>query len=222
VIDLGRRVARLTLDNLAELPSTCANCVFWEHPAVRRAQVCDDAAEEKAAWLSEVLREWGSCGRIVYVDEEPVGHLIWAPPVWVPGADGFATAPVSNDAVLLTTGYVAPSQRGFGVGRLLIQAMAKDLLTRGGIRAVEAFGDTRASGGASERDCVLPTDFLLGVGFKTHRPHPTYPRMRMDLRSALTWREEFEVALDRLLGAVHPSRQPAPARPTQRSPREVR
>ena len=37
-----------------------------------------------------VLREWGSCGRVAVVDGEVVGHLIWAPPVHVPAADGFA------------------------------------------------------------------------------------------------------------------------------------
>ena len=35
--------------------------------------------------------------------------------------------------------------------------------------------------------------------------------MRMDLRSAVTWREEFGTAAERLLGAVkRPVRQPVP------------
>ena len=64
--------------------------------------------------------------------------------------------------------------------------------------------------------CVLPADYLLGVGFKTHRPHPRYPRMRLELKSAVTWRDEVESALERLLGAVRPSRHPA-ADPSHRS-----
>lgn len=215
---MARRIERLTLDNLADLPEPCVHCVFWELDPVRRAEVRGHEREEKAAWVSTVLREWGSCGRIAYVDDEYAGHLLWAPPVMVPGADGFATAPVSSDAVLLVTGYVAADQRAGGLGRVLIQHMAKDLLTRGGIRAVEAFGDSRGR----EGHCVLPADFLLGVGFSTHRAHAAYPRMRMDLRTTLTWREEFEVALGKLLAPVKsPARRPKPA-PSRRDPHGAR
>jgi hypothetical protein len=47
------------------------------------------------------------------------------------------------------------------------------------------------------------------VGFKTQRAHSTTPRMRMDLRTTVTWRTEVEAALERLVGAVRPVR-PAP------------
>lgn len=47
-----------------------------------------------------------------------------------------------------------------------------------------------------------PADHLLAVGFKTVRPHPTYPRLRLELRTTLSWKEDVEMALDRLLGAV--------------------
>jgi GNAT superfamily N-acetyltransferase len=195
---MGRQVERLTLDNLPLLPGPCSTCTFWELDPVRRAQVRGHEAEEKAAWLSGMLREWGSVGRVVRVDDTVVGHLLWAPAVHLPGSAGFATAPVSADAVLLATGYVEPEHRGQGLARVLVQAMAKDLVQRGGIRAVEAFGALRPRQG----ECVLPADFLLAVGFRTHRSHPAYPRMRMDLATTVTWREELEAALERLLGVV--------------------
>jgi GNAT superfamily N-acetyltransferase len=208
---MGRNVERLTLDNLALLPGPCPTCTFWEFDPVRRNQIRGHEAEEKAAWLSMMLREWGSVGRVVSVDDQVVGHLMWAPAVHLPGADGFATAPVSPDAVLLATVYVDPAFRGQGLGRVLIQSMAKDLIKHGGIGAVEAFGAMRPR----EGECVLPVDFLLAVGFKTHRAHTAYPRMRMDLGTTLTWREEFEVAVERLLGVVAGKRR-AP-RPTSRT-----
>ncbi len=194
----GPRVRRLTLDNLAELPFACTSCLFWEYEPVHRRALKGHEREEKSAWLSRVLREWGSCGAVAYADDRPVGFLVWAPAIYVPGAEGFATAPISPDAVLLSTGYVDPEHRRGGLGRVLVQSMAKDVLKHGGVRAVEAFGDTRGRAG----DCTLPADFLLAVGFKTQRAHPTYPRMRMDLRTTLTWREEFETALAKLRGAV--------------------
>lgn len=200
---MSRKIVRLTLDHLAALPGPCLGCLFWELDPVRRARVeASDAAGEKEAWVSEVLREWGSCGRVALVDGQPVGYVVYAPAGFVPGAAGFPTAPVSPDSVLMTTVYVDPRHAGGGLGRMLVQGMARDLISRGGIAAVEAFGDNR--GGRSSR-CVVPAEFLGGVGFKTHRAHPTTPRMRMDLRTALTWRDEVEAALERLLGVVRPA-----------------
>jgi GNAT superfamily N-acetyltransferase len=166
-----------------------------------------------------LLRVWGSCGRVAVVDGEVAGYIIWAPPVHVPAADGFATGPVSADAVILTTAHVAAEHRGGGLGRMMVQGMAKDLIKRGGVRAVEAFGDTRGRTGR----CVVPADFLLAVGFSTHRAHAVHPRMRMDLRTTLSIREELERGLETLLGAVSGkrARHPAPQRMSPHGPGPV-
>jgi hypothetical protein len=52
----------------------------------------------------------------------------------------------------------------------------------------------------------VPADFLGGVGFKTQRPHAVTPRMRMELRAALSLKDEVEAALERLVGAVRPAK----------------
>ncbi len=121
----------------------------------------------------------------------------------MPGAPTFPTAPVSEDAVLLTSVIVRPEYAGGGLGRVLVKTVVKDVINRGGIRAVEAFADRAGTPGVYG-GCVVPADFLLRVGFKTHRGHPRYPRLRMDMRSVLTWREEVEAALEKLIGAVRP------------------
>jgi GNAT superfamily N-acetyltransferase len=219
---MSRRLARLTLDNLDDLPLGCRSCVFWELDPVhrQRAAAAGETCGEKEAWVSRVLLEWGSCGRVAYVDGEPAGYVLYAPASYFPGADAFPTSPVSEDAVLLATAMVYPDYAGGGLGRVLMQTVVKDLVKRGGIRALEAFGDHRAPSKADADpttygDCVLPADYLLRVGFKTHRAHARYPRMRLELKSAVTWRDEVEAALERLLGAVRPARHPA-ADPTPR------
>ena len=166
-----------------------------------------------------MLREWGSCGRVALIDDRPVGYVVYVPAALAPGASVLPTAPVSPDALLMTTAYVQPEHRGGGLGRMLVQGMARDLIERGGVRAIEAFGDTRDGHGGREcpHRCVLPAGFLGGVGFKTQRSHGTTPRLRMDLRSALTWRDEVELALEKLRGVVRPARQPA--RPVSRGAR---
>lgn len=213
---MSRRIVRLTLDHLDELTAPCRSCLFWELDPVRRGRV-EDPCGEKDAWVSEVLRTWGSCGRVLLVDDRPVGYLVYAPESFVPGAASFPTAPVSSDAVLLTTAYVDPAFRRGGLGRMLVQGMARDLIERGGIRAVEAFGDTRGGG-----HCVVPVGFLGSVGFKTQRAHSTTPRMRMELRSALTWKDEVEAALERLLGAVRPAPKATRGRPSPKATRASR
>ncbi|MBG0853915.1 GNAT family N-acetyltransferase [Streptomyces spinoverrucosus] len=196
---MGRRLVPLTLDNLQDLPRRCRTCVFWElDPVSGEAAVkAGTPALEKEAWISAVLLDWGSCGRVVYVDEAPVGFVLYAPPAYVPRSTAFPTSPVSPDAVQLMTAFIVPGYQGQGLGRVIVQTVAKDLLRRG-FRAIEAFGDARWK----EPACVLPAEHLLAVGFKTVRPHPTYPRMRLELRTTLSWKEDVEMALDRLLGAV--------------------
>jgi GNAT superfamily N-acetyltransferase len=203
---MSRRTAPLTLDHLAQVHEPCRSCLFWSTDPVSRSRLgAGEETEVREAWLSWVLREWGSCGRVALVDGEVVGHAIYAPPAFLPGAAGIPTAPPSPDAVLLTTVYVDASARGGGVGRLLVQGMARDLVERE-VVAVEAFGDTRGR----SRGCVVPAEFLGRVGFKTQRAHTTTPRMRMDLRSAITWKSELEATLERLWGVVRPAPEPAP------------
>ena len=207
---MSRRCASLTLDNLDDLPRSCRRCVFWELDPVAReaAEEAGDVELEKEAWLSATLLEWGSCGKIAYVDSSPAGYLTYAPPVHVPRSRAFPTSPVSADAVLLMTARLLPEFTGGGLGRMLVQTAAKDL-SRRGVRAIEAFGDRRWESPA----CVLPVDYLLAVGFKTVRPHHHYPRLRMELRTVLSWREDVEVALERLLGSMTPSTPQGALRP---------
>ncbi|MFD7750067.1 GNAT family N-acetyltransferase [Streptomyces sp. NPDC059698] len=196
---MGRRLVPLTLDNLSDLPERCRSCVFWElDPVSGEAAVrAGKPGLEKEAWISAVLLEWGSCGRVVYVDDVPAGFVLFAPPAYVPRSTAFPTSPVSPDAVQLITGLIVPEYRGQGIGRVLVQTVAKDVLRRG-FKAIEAFGDARSE----PSTCVLPADHLLSVGFKTVRPHPVHPRLRLNLRTTLSWKEDVEMALDRLLGAV--------------------
>jgi GNAT superfamily N-acetyltransferase len=199
---MSRRTVNITLDNLDDLPVRCRGCVFWELDplAGQRSVEAGDAALEKESWVSATLLEWGSCGKIVYVDGVPAGYVLYAPPTYVPRSVAFPTSPVSPDAVLLMTGHVLPDFQGGGLGRTLLQSLAKDLVRRG-VRAIEAFGDEKWEAVGA---CVLPAGHLRSVGFKTVRPHHRYPRLRLELKTAATWREDVEVALEKLLGSLTP------------------
>ncbi len=222
---MSRRLENLTLDNLDDLPGRCRRCIVWEldQRAAQAALRSGDPVLEKEAWVSATLLDWGSCGKIAYVDGVPAGYALFAPPVYVPRGRSFPTSPVARDAALLVTAYVHPEFGGGGIGRMLIQGVAKDLSKRN-VKAIEAFGDLKTAavdetpGPAQEviapldpaeakrsgGSCVIPAEFLLSVGFKTVRPHHRFPRLRLDLKNAISWREDVEVALERLLGTMNP------------------
>jgi hypothetical protein len=197
---MSRRLASITLDNVGDLPQPCRTCVFWE--AGHRAP----PGATKDDWLSSVLLDWGSCGRILYVDGEVAGYALYAPPEYVGGVPGYATSEVSSDAILLMTVRMLPQFTAGGLGRVLIQSVVKDALSRRGVRALEAFGDVRGE----ELACVIPSEFLTAVGFKTVHRHPRYPRLRLDLRTVLSWRGDVELALERWIGAIRPDKSPNP------------
>ncbi len=145
---MSGRVVGVTLDNLDQLPKRCRRCLFWElAPHLREeAEQYGQTDFEKEAWVSSVLLEWGSCGRIVYVDSVPAGYAFYAPPSAVPRSVAFPTAPISADAVMLTAVRILPEFAGSGLGRLLVQEVAKDL-TRRGVKAIEAFADEEPEAG---------------------------------------------------------------------------
>ena len=61
---MGRKVVSITLDNVAQIPDPCRSCAFWEAGTRLPEQGLKDD------WISSVLLEWGSCGRMLYVDGE--------------------------------------------------------------------------------------------------------------------------------------------------------
>ncbi|MGH3737315.1 MAG: GNAT family N-acetyltransferase [Micromonosporaceae bacterium] len=209
---MSRRLVNLTLDTLEDLPRRCRRCVFWELDPVSadRAREAGAPDLEKEAWVSQTLLEWGSCGKLIYVDGMPAGYVMFAPPVYVPRGGAFPTSPVSADAVLLMNAHVVPDFAGGGLGRMLVQGVARDL-TKRGIKAIEAFGDAKPESPEGS-GCVAPADFYLSVGFKTVRPHPRFPRLRLELRTALSWKSDVEYALEKLLGSMSPEKllRPAP------------
>jgi GNAT superfamily N-acetyltransferase len=211
---MGRKVVPLGIDTVDLLPQPCRRCVFWELGARARPRGSEDAGLQKEAWLSSVGLEWGPAGHVLSVDGAVAGYSLYAPTRYLDQVGLQAARPVSRDAVLLATLAVVPEFEGQGIGRVLLQTMARDLSKRK-VRAVEAFADRVPSG----RDCRIPAGFLEASGFQVVRDHPRYPLMRMDLRTALRWKDAREAALEalRVPAPAQPALRPAPA-PTARPP----
>jgi hypothetical protein len=222
------RITPLRLEAFDQLPKHARRCVFWEvDPAtLGKDDHLTDPEFEKEAWLSMVMLEWGSCGQVAtavqaeYGEGESacLGYALYAPPRTVPRAHRFPTAPVSADAVLLTSMRVEPGPAADDLPYSLI-ARVVDELVRRGVRALEAFGRTETVvelvdqrtvdpevqpvlevfGDCSVEHCVIGADFLRDVGFVVVAPHQYFPRLRLELDKGLGWKAEVEAALERLL-----------------------
>jgi GNAT superfamily N-acetyltransferase len=112
----------------------------------------------------------------------------------------------SSGAVVLALAFVAPSERGRGLGRALVLAALRETV-RLDADGLEAYGDHRWR----ERGCVLPVTWLLARGFVVHRPHPRTPLLRIDTRRVARWAESLEAALDAVVARL-PRLAPEPGR----------
>jgi hypothetical protein len=222
---VATQISPLRLEAFEQLPKHARRCVFWEvdPAALGPDDRLADPEFEKEAWLSMVMLEWGSCGQVALAAPpapEPacLGYVLYAPPRVVPRARRFPTAPVSADAVLLTSMGVEPGHATEGLQHSLVDRVVDDLVRRG-VRALEAFGRTPATaelhtpgtagpdvqlvlaapGDCSVEQCVIDADFLQDVGFTVVAPHRFFPRLRLELDKGLGWKAEVEAALERLL-----------------------
>ena len=225
---MSARITPLRLEAFDQLPKHARRCVFWEvDPATLGAGGhLADPEFEKEAWLSMVMLEWGSCGQVATAgpadgpegESACLGYAFYAPPRTVPRAHRFPTAPVSADAVLLTSMRVEPGPAADELPYSLVERVVDELVRRG-LRALEAFGRTEAVaelaghestdpellpvlevlGDCSAEQCVIDAEFLLGAGFIVVAPHPYFPRLRLELDKGLGWKAEVEAALERLL-----------------------
>ncbi|MCF8603731.1 hypothetical protein L5I01_10220 [Gordonia sp. HY442] len=244
------RVVPLELEKFQTLPSHTRRCVFWEMDRAddsasnttgsyetssyetgltdrRRTSVDHESEFDKEAWISGLLLEWGTCGQIAIESTtgRVVGTALYAPPVRVPRARRFPTAPVGVDAVLLSTITTEPGFEQAAVS--LMDAVIADVVHRG-VRAIEAFGFSGSReplerdlvglmlGNGMETDacldCLMPTQFLLDSGFETVAPDLYLPRLRLELDEGLGWKSAVERALEKLVveAAVDLSGTPAP------------
>ncbi|MFS3127756.1 N-acetyltransferase family protein [Nocardioides sp. Bht2] len=227
---MPQRIRAFQLEFFGQLPPVAQSCAFWESDPHDRAEPGQlDNRDVKLAWLTATLQEWGTCGQVAIVDDELIGFAFYAPSSRVPGGTAPLSGPTAGETVLLLGTWVDPRWRGGGVAKQLIQATAKDLIERRAAGAIEVIAaahaappdrastdpvhDVRLAQDAVHRDCRLPVAFAEAVGFEMQRAHPTYPRLRMNLRRTLPWSRGLAARWRRLVVAVRPPQMaPRPRR----------
>jgi len=178
-------IVNLTGDNIKDTPEweghpfSCKYCIYWEFP-----EECLDPAKErkeemlqkKLTWLKRTNREFGNCGRLVYVDGKPIGYAEYAPARFLPGSLEYKSGPPSDDATLISCLFVAEQGlRRIGIGTKILDSITTELRERR-VKAVETFARRGRLGNPSG-----PIEFYLKNGFRIFRNDSEFPLMRLEL-----------------------------------------
>jgi hypothetical protein len=209
-----RELRPLTPDRVADLVGSCAPCTFWQTVPNNGHGDPADPLALLAAWVESVTTDWGPPGRVAYVDGRPVGHVVVAPARLVPRLAAFPTSPSDPSTLMLVTAVTADASGGAdlagrvgkGLRKALVQAAAKEAL-RHRARSLDVIAARPLA--VDRHDCVLEARVLEDAGFRVERDHPSYPRLRIDLRTLVTIRDEAAEAVRRALAAV-PAVRPVP------------
>lgn len=206
---MTRKLRPLQASDLDRLPAGCSGCAFWES-AGERERRCGTVRdlELQRAWLRRVEDEWGACGRVAYEDDELLGFIKYAPSRYFPQAATFNAAPTDGNVPMISCLHVAPDARHNGLGTVLLRACLRDLIQRGE-RRVEAFAYAESAGKIDDMP-MLRMPFLIRNGFTVSRPDPSFPLMKLDLKTLAVLREDLEAMLNSLRFPLRvPARAPA-------------
>jgi len=201
-----RELRPLTPDRVADLVGACSPCTFWQTVPRNGHSDPREPVAQLADWVETVTADWGPPGHVAYVDGVPAGHVLLAPARHVPRLAAFPTSPSDPSTLMLVTAVTDPAHADRGLRKALVQAAAKDALHHR-VRSLEAVAARPLA--VSRHSCVLDVAFLEKTGFRVERDHPAYPRLRIDLRTVVTLRDEAAAALARALTWV-PGARPVP------------
>lgn len=181
--------ARLEIDvedidesNLHEIPEPCRGCVYWESPedfekSEKDQSKRDELEVKKREWFEHTLKEFGTCGKIVYHKGIPIAYAQYTPSTFLSSIRNNESKPVGKadeGVVFLSCLYVVDEKmRDKGVGEALLQRIIEDLRRRG-FRAIETYATRNDADNPSG-----PMRFYIKNGFNVKdNTNPEIPLMR--------------------------------------------
>ena len=191
----------LSLETMGRIHPQAGRSIFWELDAEAASLVHDsgDPAFEKEAWLTTTLLNYGCCGLSLErsTAARAVATVLWCSRDAAPGCAQLPTAPVSEDAEVLTSLFIDPGFAGVGLEAVLLDAAIMQLVDAD-VPAVEAFGWRQDFFSRADVDELLegPVGSVLrsaseiglmsvavleSAGFQVVADHPVLPRLRLEL-----------------------------------------
>jgi len=176
----------ITEANLGDIPEPCRGCVYWEFPEEldkarmekTETQKRLEFEEKKRRWFVQTMKEFGTCGKIVYYKVKAVAYAQFAPSKRLSNVNAYGSKLVGkleDGVVFLSCLYITDKTlRGKGVGETLLKNIVSDLKRRG-FKAVETF----ARKGNPENPSG-PVEFYIKNGFIVKdNTNPEFPLMRL-------------------------------------------
>ena len=191
----------LSPETMGRIHPQAGRSIFWELDAEAASLVQDsgDPAFEKEAWLTTTLFNYGCCGLSLErsTAARAVATVLWCSRDAAPGCAQLPTAPVSEDAEVLTSLFIDPGFAGVGLEAVLLDAAIMQLVDAD-VPAVEAFGWRQDFFSRADVDELLegPVGSILrsaseiglmsvavleSAGFQVVADHPVLPRLRLEL-----------------------------------------
>jgi GNAT superfamily N-acetyltransferase len=172
-------------DSLQDIPENCKSCVYWEFPEEfkdeeARVQRKSEFENKKREWFIQTLKEFGTCGKIVYCNGKPVGYAQYAPSKRFLKVNEYKSKPagkIEEGVVLLSCLHINDENlRGVGLGEKLLGIIIDDLRRRG-FKTIETFARR-----SDAKNPSGPMVFYIRNGFHIKDKTDTeYPLMRLYL-----------------------------------------
>jgi len=161
----------------------CGSCLYWESPedfSRFNPERKKEFLGKKRVWFLQTLREFGSCGKIVYYKGVPAGYAQYAPASRLLNVSAYKSGPagtLEDGVAFLSCLYLGgEAPRGRGIGTKLLNSVVADLRRRG-FRALETFARRGSANNPSG-----PIEFYLKNGFYVKdETDPEFPLVRLDL-----------------------------------------
>jgi len=171
--------------NLKDIPEPCRGCVYWEFPENFRKGEGDSTKKweleaKKREWFEQTIKDFGTCGKIVYNEGKPIAYAQYASSTSLPNISIYESKPVGKPeegVVFLSCLYITDeTMRGQGIGELLLQNIIEELRRRG-FKAIETFASRSEADNPSG-----PMMFYIRNGFHIKdQTNPEFPLMRFYL-----------------------------------------
>ena len=105
------QIVNLSEENLKNIPVwesypySCKYCIYWEYPEKfigLKKKNKDEIFQEKLGWLRRVKKEFGYCGKLIYIDRKPAGYAQFAPPKFLPNLMNYDAGHPDKDSVIIS------------------------------------------------------------------------------------------------------------------------
>jgi len=178
----------VTESNLNDVPETCRLCLYWSFPEefekakTEPSKYKQKIEAKKKQWILQTLKEFGTCSKVLYYNNAPVGYAEYGPSTCFPNIKAYQSKPIGkieNGVVFLSCLYIAEKNlRGEGLGEKLLDNVIANLEKRG-FRAIETYACKGSPNNPSG-----PVELYLKKGFHIKdETNPRFPIVRLSLES---------------------------------------